>query len=85
MPPLTRAERLDQMPFGGQQRVATKLKKSKQLVSQVMRGEWHPKTAKGRATARQIQAALAAELGRPVEEVFPQIRQEAPRPKARAS
>jgi len=85
MPPLTIAERLHQMPFGGQVRVAVKCGVSKQYVSKVMNDEIHPKTEQGFATLDRVQSALAAELGRSVKDVFPETKQEAARRRALAS
>lgn len=85
MPALTLAERLYLMPYGAQQRVADALKLSKQYVSQIARGVVDPKTPESRATVLKVQRALAAEMGRPVAEVFPETKQEAPRRKAKAS
>ena len=85
MPALTLAERLYLMPYGAQQRVADDLKLSKQYVSQIARGTVQPKTPESRAVVLKVQRALAAELGRPLAEVFPETTQEAPRRRAKVS
>lgn len=85
MPRLSLAERLHQLPFGAQIRVAEKEGVSKQYVSRVMHDEMHPKTPAARERMRRVQGFLAAELGRPVEDVFPQTKQEAAPRMAQAS
>jgi transcriptional regulator with XRE-family HTH domain len=90
MPVLTLAERLHQMPFGAQVRVAEQEGVSKQYVSKVMNDEMHVKTPAAQEKLRRVQIALAEELGLPVDDVFaplptPQTHQEAPPLAARAS
>jgi transcriptional regulator with XRE-family HTH domain len=75
--PLTIAERLHQMPHGAQAEVVRELGLSRTYVSAVMNDEVRPKTEPTRLKLRETQEALAAKLGRPVDEVFPEANQEA--------
>lgn len=69
--PLTRAERKDLMPFGGQAEVAAAEHVDRPYVSNVMNGEVFPKTPAARKKLRRVQVALARKIGLPVNEVFP--------------
>lgn len=75
--PLTTAERKHLMPYGAQKEVATEQGATEAYVSLAMNGEVRPKTEAGRQKLRRIQEALAAKLGVPVAEAFPETIQEA--------
>jgi hypothetical protein len=77
--PLTFEDRKRRMPIGAQQRVAVAQGVPESFVSAAMRDELHPKREPTREKLRRVQEALAAEIdpALPVEEVFPQTKQEA--------
>ena len=68
--PMTPSERKEAMPHGGQRRAAKRAKVSETYVTLVMNGVARVSTPRGLRTLRRVQAALAREISRPVEEVF---------------
>lgn len=68
--PMTPVERKEAMPHGGQRRAARKIRRSETYITLVMNDEVEPKTRKGARTLARAQAAVAEQIGRPVEEVF---------------
>lgn len=77
MSPLSIAERKHLMPHGAQRAVASEQMVSESYLSAVMNGEVFPKTPPTREKLARVQAALAAKLNRPVEDVFPEMTREA--------
>lgn len=73
------------MPFGAQREVSAEQRVDPGYVSKVMNGEIRPKTLPSRKKLRRVQVAIARKLGRTVDEVFPQTKQEAAPVLARAS
>lgn len=84
--PLTIAQRKQRLRdlFGAQRDIAADQGVSKSYVSQAVSEELRPKTPRAQEKLRQVQAAIADKLGEKVEDVFPQMQQEAA-PAARAS
>lgn len=68
--PMTPGERKEAMPHGGQRRAAKKIRRSETYITLVMNDEVEPKTPKGARTLARARAAVAEQIGRPVEEVF---------------
>ena len=75
--PLTIAERKHRMPHGAQRAVAAQFGVSEAYVSVIMNEQAMPKTAVSLEKVQRIQAALAARLALPVEDVFPDVQEEA--------
>lgn len=58
------------MPHGGQKRAAKRIRRSETYITLVMNDQVDPKTARGARTLDRARAAVAAEIGKPVEEIF---------------
>lgn len=82
--PLSVMERKHLLEHGAQLEIAQDLGVSRSLVSQVNSDAYRPRTARGRATLRRVQVAIARKLGRRVDEAFapPEVPPAATEPRA---
>jgi len=70
---MTPAERKEAMPHGGQKRAAKRVRRSETYIHLVMNDLVRPRTKNGERTLRRARLAISEIIGRPVEEVFPEV------------